>query len=547
MTLHPPSDGVRCFSHFDPSSLSCEGDIGDVDTDSCCFNPKYGYRTEDGKCHACGPPTWSSWTLWSQCTTLCGEGVRLRGRRCYGIGQSECEKTGTTQQAEWCNGTCCNGEGWSPWSEWSPCSVSCGEGAVKSRVRTCSDRPECALACTGAAEETQACPVTTCPVHGGWSVWSPWSKCSSSCFPVGGAVPTRTRHRSCSSPAPSLGPPGNGCRGDSEEKQQCTEMQHCAVDGGWGPWSAPGPCSVSCGEGIRLSVRVCDQPPPQYGGRFCEGPSTQSSQCSGPCPVVSSWTGWSQWSDCSEPCVPDGGEAPHRTRHRTCFTLGDSEPCQGPQQESGPCPDLSFCQVHGSWGPWSAFGPCMVSCGVGLQVSTRSCDSPTPKHGGRSCEGDDRRSQVCDTKQPCPVDGVWSEWSSWGPCQDVFDASYSLRCEPTGGSQSRERRCLHRALGGAPCPLDENLSETRVCYDVTGCYVKGHWNGWGEWSQCLPPCGDRSRRSRKQRCDPDYTDYSPTIGPKQQPATFVGEPLVDCRDPPAREKQDCVNAPPCPA
>ncbi|KAJ0000663.1 hypothetical protein NQD34_005683 [Periophthalmus magnuspinnatus] len=477
LLLHLHStDGVRCFSQFVVSTLSCEGDIGQVDKDDCCFNPKYGYETEDGQCQSCGPPSWSSWSEWSQCTTLCGAGVRLRRRSCYGIGQSDCEKTGHKQEAERCDGTCCDGEGWSLWSSWSACSVTCGKGGVKSRNRKCTDRSECKLACSGAAEDTQDCVLPTCPVHGGWSAWSEWFECSGSCISLHGATPIRERLRSCSSPPPSVLPPGDDCPGDSLQTQQCTELPHCAVDGGWGPWSDPGPCSVSCGEGLQLSHRSCDQPRPEYGGRHCSGPSTKSSVCDSPCltlsPVPNFWTDWSHWSECSGTCLPDGGTAPHRTRRRVCVSPSGSGTCEGSNHERGPCPGLSYCQVHGSWGPWSSLSPCPVTCGVGLQVSRRFCDSPAPKHGGQGCDGDSTMSQVCNTQQHCPVNGVWSEWSSWGPCLEVFDPSYSIRCEPIGGSQSRERRCLHRALGGAPCPL-QPLSELRVCYSVQGCYVKG--------------------------------------------------------------------------
>ncbi|XP_072298446.1 properdin-like [Eucyclogobius newberryi] len=538
------TDGVRCFSQFIVSSLSCEGPIGEVDQDICCLNPKFGYTTVDGQCHSCGLPAWSSWSEWSQCTTLCGEGVKLRSRSCYGRGQAECEKKGDKHQADWCNGTCCDGEGWYQWSSWSACSVSCGDGGVMRRNRQCTERRECALACAGALEETQACGLTTCPVHGGWSAWSDWSECSQSCISLHGNVPTKEQSRSCSSPAPSVLPPGDDCRGESLQMHQCSELPRCAVDGGWGPWSDPGPCSVSCGEGLQLSLRSCDQPPPQYGGRYCEGPSTRSSVCQSPCPVPSFWTGWSEWAECSGTCVPDGGVVPQRTRRRFCFTPSGSGTCEGPEHDSEPCPGLKYCQVHGSWGPWSAFSLCPVTCGLGLQVSNRACDSPAPKHGGQRCHGDSSRSQMCNSQQYCPVDGKWSEWSSWGPCQDLFDPDYSISCTTIGGSQRHKRLCLHKALGGASCPIGP-LSESRVCYDVDGCKVKGQWTGWAPWSLCMPPCGAGSQRSRKRTCTPDYKDYSPTIGLRNEPATFFGAPRADCGSPATSESQNCVNAPPC--
>ncbi|XP_078575854.1 angiopoietin-1 receptor-like [Branchiostoma floridae x Branchiostoma japonicum] len=49
--------------------------------------------------------------------------------------------------------------GWSEWEDWSPCSVSCGNG-TRTRTRTC-DNPSPAYGgqeCEGAASDTQACP-----------------------------------------------------------------------------------------------------------------------------------------------------------------------------------------------------------------------------------------------------------------------------------------------------------------------------------------------------------------------------------------------------
>ncbi|XP_078656418.1 receptor-type tyrosine-protein phosphatase epsilon-like [Branchiostoma floridae x Branchiostoma belcheri] len=55
--------------------------------------------------------------------------------------------------------------GWSPWTDWPPCSVSCGNG-TRTRTRTC-DNPSPAYGgrdCEGAASETQTCPdQPACP------------------------------------------------------------------------------------------------------------------------------------------------------------------------------------------------------------------------------------------------------------------------------------------------------------------------------------------------------------------------------------------------
>lgn len=64
--------------------------------------------------------------------------------------------------------------------------------------------------------------------------------------------------------------------------------------------------------------------------------------------------------------------------------------------------------VDGGWGPWSAFGSCRSDCVgrddfayVGVKVSRRRCDRPSPQNGGKFCEGSDKRVQICDASQIC--------------------------------------------------------------------------------------------------------------------------------------------------
>lgn len=54
--------------------------------------------------------------------------------------------------------------GWSSWSLWSSCSVTCG-GGRQSRVRTCTNPAPAngGKDCKGASSETQACGTKLCP------------------------------------------------------------------------------------------------------------------------------------------------------------------------------------------------------------------------------------------------------------------------------------------------------------------------------------------------------------------------------------------------
>ncbi|XP_038115845.1 A disintegrin and metalloproteinase with thrombospondin motifs 9 isoform X2 [Culex quinquefasciatus] len=55
----------------------------------------------------------------------------------------------------------------------------------------------------------------------------------------------------------------------------------------------------------------------------------------------------------------------------------------------------------GGWGQWSPFSECSRSCGTGVQISTRVCDSPPPANGGKYCIGMRMQYRSCSTHE-CP-------------------------------------------------------------------------------------------------------------------------------------------------
>lgn len=42
-----------------------------------------------------------------------------------------------------------------------------------------------------------------------------------------------------------------------------------------------------------------------------------------------------------------------------------------------------------------------MTCGGGIQASSRSCNAPAPEFGGKDCEGDSWRSRTCNEEE-CP-------------------------------------------------------------------------------------------------------------------------------------------------
>ncbi|CAL8316399.1 unnamed protein product [Arctogadus glacialis] len=547
----------RCFARFNLVSGQCEEELGTVDEDDCCQNPHYGFIDAAGECQFCGSPVWTDWTPWSKCWNMCGSGVVQRTRKCHGL--SECSGVQASHEMKPCESdACCPVAKWEVWGEWSPCSVSCGSvRGPRERQRVCSHpTPGCELTCEGLGSETEACAESQpCPVHGGWAHWSRWTPCTDECIrgPFSedrlGVYPTRTRFRVCSSPAPSQSttPVGNDCHGNDEDIQNCSELPNCPVDGGWGAWGPPGACSASCGQGLKLLIRQCDNPPPEYGGQYCVGTSTKTEICMKPCPVHGVWTGWAEWADCTASCHSNRDST--RSRLRSCSNpapSSDGNKCLGEGTDRLKCDELPNCPVDGAWGPWGAYGGCTVTCGVGQRISLRACDSPAPKHLGEQCLGSSSRALTCTTNTHCPIDGVWSDWLDWSDC---MDRSHSVRCSMRQGSQSRSGSCLGRDFGGKGCPPPAGgggMFQMRGCYDIHNCNSMPGlgWSEWSEWGVCTRSLDNKMKSLRVRVCEPDLSEYSP-FNHRGLEMSFSGTPKPRCQRSPTavRELVECVRPP----
>ncbi|XP_067938990.1 coadhesin-like [Watersipora subatra] len=285
---------------------------------------------------------WSYWAEWSSCSKTCGGGYQSRTRECerpYHVYGEYRGCLGEESETRVCNSNHCPVDGgWSAWSAYSACSVSCG-GGEKSRERTCT-YPSPAYGgayCYGDSTETVSCNEQYCPVDGGWSAWSAYSACSVSC---GGGE--KSRERTCTYPSPAHG--GAYCEGDSSETTSCNE-QYCPVDGNWSEWGPYGYCSVECGQGTKTRHRSCDSPAPAYGGDDCYGSDKDSTYChASACPVDGSWSSWDSWSSCSGEC----GEG-YRVRSRSCTypaPANGGADCEGASFETEKCQHYNACYHH---------------------------------------------------------------------------------------------------------------------------------------------------------------------------------------------------------
>lgn len=201
-----PCNGVGVWiswSEWSTCSTSC-GPGTMTRQRGCHREPCDGSAHERRSCNlavcASPPGQWSSWNEWSDCSRLCGRGIRSRSRSCIGSG---CFGAGSDQS--FCNEHPCEARAgeWATWSSWSPCSATCGAG-VKRRTRYCRSG-----SCPGNYKESAICNDRECESrNAAWGGWGYWSTCSETC---GEGI--RKRVRKCY---------GSGqCGGNEYEKQPC--------------------------------------------------------------------------------------------------------------------------------------------------------------------------------------------------------------------------------------------------------------------------------------------------------------------------------------
>ncbi|KAM9212162.1 hemicentin-1 [Dugong dugon] len=387
----------------------------------------------------------SQWSAWRSCSVTCGKGIQKRSRLCNSPlpanGGKSCQ--GSDSEMRNCQNKPCPVDGsWSEWSSWEACTRSCGRGN-RTRTRTCNNpsAQHGGWPCEGNAVEIIMCNIRPCPVHGAWSAWQPWGACSESC---GKGIQTRTRL--CNNPPPSFD--GSYCNGAETQMQVCNE-RHCPVDGKWATWASWNACTVSCGGGARQRTRDCSDPAPQYGGSKCEGSDVQSDFCnSDPCPTHGNWSPWSGWGMCSRTC--NGGQM---RRYRTCDNPRPSSggrACGGPDSQIQRC-NTDMCPVDGSWGNWHSWSRCSASCGGGEKTRKRLCNNPVPSKYGRPCAGDATQVSRCSI-QACPGGPQRARGGVIGNINDVEFGIAFLNATVTDSPNS-DARIIHAEITNVPRSL----------------------------------------------------------------------------------------------
>lgn len=144
------------------------GEQNSLDNNSLCEGKSI--ETEECSTNVC--PKWTEWTDWTQCSATCGGGVQKRVRDCVlpknNQGSNDFGCVGDTWEMRPCNENKC--PVWTPWTDWSPCTRSCGGGKkVKTRKCVLPDTlglEKIRLFCPGDEEVIENCNTGKCPLPG---------------------------------------------------------------------------------------------------------------------------------------------------------------------------------------------------------------------------------------------------------------------------------------------------------------------------------------------------------------------------------------------
>ncbi|XP_043835694.1 A disintegrin and metalloproteinase with thrombospondin motifs 9 isoform X2 [Dromiciops gliroides] len=453
---------------------------------------------------------------WTPCSATCGKGTRMRYVSCRDdegsvADEEACSTLPRPSAKEVCAVTSCG-----QWKalDWSPCSVSCGQGRATRQVVCVNysnqvvDQSECDV--DYIPETEQDCSMSPCPRHNhdrdvpqhpfqnkdyrprssspsrthvlGGNQWrtGPWGACSSTC--AGGF---QRRVVVCQD---ENGYAANDCveRLKPDEQRSC-ESGPCP-QWAYGNW---GECTKACGGGTRTRLVACQRPD---GERFtdlsCEilDKPPDREQCNThSCPQDARWNS-GPWSSCSVSC----GRG-HKQRNVYCMAK------DGKHLESDYCKHLAKPNGQrkcrgGRCPKWKAgaWSQCSVSCGQGVQQRNVDCRTGAHKTRETECNLYTRPAseQTCQSPE-CPL-YTWRT-EEWQSCTKTCGEGSRYRKVVCVNVNKVEEHSLH--CDPSQRPPDRESCSLQPCEYI-----------WitGEWSECSVTCG-KGYKQRLVSCSEIYT------------------------------------------
>ncbi|SCL92083.1 circumsporozoite-and TRAP-related protein [Plasmodium berghei] len=313
---------------------------------------------------------------WSQCSTSCGDGIRIRTRNVSP--DNEMCQTFNKTEIEPCNIQSCGSteicEDIGNWSEWSACSKTCGYSIRERKFTIFPESIDEHSYCEHFEKiETEVCSVPKCENEECFD-WDDWSEWSAPCGPrkrVQRARLYKNRSESSSTiPRPNSGKNDN-CEDFYQDKIEYDEESSCPDN--------------SCGS-------------------------------------------WTEWSECDRPCNV-GMRIRHFITNIVGFNEGNDDECLENYNkiETEPCLNLPICN-SGECNDWETWVDCKTdkdayTCHVpNKRILTRKLDLlKNPKTDTSQACNDYSlfREEDCPTgNTPC-VDALCNEWDEWGSCSET--------------------------------------------------------------------------------------------------------------------------------
>jgi hypothetical protein len=410
----------------------------------------------------------SPWTPWAMCSATCGAGSMWRMRlvvRPSAHGGKPCSSRLDHKACD--AGLCPVGCDVTDWTNWNPCSKSCGTGFS---IRARGVQSQAVGGTCPALQERRECNAQPCAADCVASAWGLYTDCSKPCVPesaAAGSIGQQTRHRTVLRPAAGAGqacPPLRATR-------QCNQ-QRCPLDCEASAWAAHSACSTTCGWGSRVRTREVTVHA-AFGGEVCPHKLSKELPCyAGDCPSNCDVSDWGGWNQCSSSCGGDGFQVRRRgiVTHATnggfvCPALNQVRSC-----------GVVSCPVDCSVSSWTAWDACSRTCGMGLKTHHRLVETKS-RFGGALCPLSLHEMLECDAG-PCPVHCLVSDWNSWTPCTKTC----------AGGSQLRSRTvAVIPAHGGFVCPVLEQQRDCNMDYCPVDCAL----SEWTVWDACSKSCKQR--------------------------------------------------------